>query len=332
LIATTREIMIPLTGKVGEAQKHIDALEYDQALPLLEEALAMSPKDEVTRCRLASLQLEMGKRDQGVENYLIAAEHYGVRGQLAKTLQIYKILVLVDPNDYNLHEQMAFIAARLGDTQEAANRFKWLIDQFLDKGQHQKALESVNRLLEVMPESVEGILLKADLLAQLGDASRCAETLALEIQNKVKANNLNDALRLADRGAELLPHNALLNILRQEVAAELQGRGTDVERLSQQLRALSEESASPAEDDGFRSWIAELEDDIQRFEKAEKRYHETGEIPIQDRRVMLCRDQLKECDSAKNADDVRSLARDVPGHERSLGSWRSERLREKGHR
>lgn len=300
LSSATQELRTPHRDLVDRAQAHIDRLEYAQALPLLQEAVEVSPRDEVTRCRLASLQLEMGRRDDGVQNYLIAAEDYGVRGELDKTLHIYKLLVLVDPNDLAVHEQMAYVAARLGDEDDAINRFAWIVDQYIERGELDAALGRVDHLLQLRPQSVDFLLLKADLLMGNGMTGACAELIAFEVQQAVAREDLEVALRLANKGAELFPQNALLFHLRDEVANELTRRGSDPEVMTAQMKKLEEDApaASPEEDD-FRQWILDLEEKIQPMEERVKRASSSREMSRIDERVIFCRDNLRGFDSAK---------------------------------
>jgi tetratricopeptide (TPR) repeat protein len=288
-------------GLVERAQAHIDRLEYDSALPLLRRAVEESPRDEVTRCRLASLLLETGRRDEGIQNYLVAAEDYGCRGELAKTLHIYKLLVLVDPNDLAVHEQMAYIAARLGDEDDAINRFAWIVDQYIERSEFENALMRVEHLLQLRPESADFILLKADLLVSNGLDKQCSELVAFEVQRAVARNDLETALRLANKGMEIFPANALLLHLRDEVANELRTRGDDPEIMTAQMRRLEEdeEEAGSAEDDDFRQWIEDLEKEIQPLEARARAVEEAGDINTEDERVLFCRDNLRGFDSPK---------------------------------
>jgi len=299
LLYATETLRMPQHSLVHEAQEAIEKLNYAKALPLLKEAVEAAPKDEVTRCRLASLQLEVGDREGGIQNYLIAAEDYGIRGDLGKTLHIFKLLVLIDPKDLNLHEQMAYISARLGDTAEAVSRLSWVVDQLIQAERVDDAIQRVDKLLELRPGAVDFICLKAELHMAQGLPQRATELLAFSIQEKVLAGELVDALRLADKGAELTPSNLLMSALRDEVSSALAKKGQDADSITKSFKGLKDESAEAAEEEEFRGWIGELESEIEPFREAEEHFHQTGEIAAPDERILFCKQNLEGFDQEK---------------------------------
>lgn len=279
---------------VEEAQDHIESGDYKRALPLLQQAVELSPKNEVTRCRLAALQLEMGLRDDGVSNYLVAAEDYGVRGELDKTLQIYNLLVLMSPNDLDIHEQMAYIAVRLGNIEDALQKLKWITNVLIEAGQFDNALLRVNRMLELSKDNTDFLMLKADLLTAAGHPDTAAQHVALSVQQLASRNQLAGALRLAEKGIEIAPHNNLLQLLYQEVQTSLQNLGLDLD----QLRALQEAAAGTEEDDDdFGSWIASIEEEIgTQSALAAQLDNDTADIDPTDPIVQMCRNNLSGAD------------------------------------
>jgi len=249
---------VPEQSLVDDAQDLIEKGDYEAALPLLMQAVELSPKNETTRCRLAALQLEMGHRDDGISNYLVSAEDYGVRGELDKTLQIYNLLVLMSPNDYDIHEQMAYIAVRLGNTEDALQKLKWITNALIEQDQFNDALLRVNRMLELAPDNTDFLLLKADLLAAAGHPETAAQHVALCVQQLAARNMLAGAYRMAQKGIEIDPSNQLLAVLYQEVGAGLRKLGLDLD----QLKALGDDAAASDEEGDFLDWIGSLEDDV----------------------------------------------------------------------
>jgi tetratricopeptide (TPR) repeat protein len=257
LTTGTTEISVPEYELVDEAQELIESGDYDKALPLLQKAVEKAPKDETTRCRLAALQLEMGLRDEGINNYLLAAEDYGVRGELEKTLQIYNMLVLMSPNDLDIHEQMAYIAARLGNLEDALTKLKWITNALIERDQFDEALLRVNRMLELANNNTDFLILKADLLVAGGHQDSAQQHIAFAVQNLVSAGQLPSAMRLAEKGLEVAPGNDLIQMLYAEVSEELKKMGLDFSAIE------GADEAAEEDDDDFFDWIASLEEEIQ---------------------------------------------------------------------
>ncbi|MCX8037955.1 MAG: hypothetical protein N3D11_13075 [Candidatus Sumerlaeia bacterium] len=171
---------------VAQADRLIAESKLTEAAALLQEALRLAPRDEITRCKLAALYLEMGQRDRGFKEYLTAAEDFACKNQVDKTLSIYNILVMLSPQDLRVRRQMAYLFSRLGRHKEAAEHLKWVIDQLMERGEIEEAIKDSREVLQLCPNEPDVHMLLARLLSQthrineaVGEALQAAE-LALE--------------------------------------------------------------------------------------------------------------------------------------------------------
>src|SRR5690606_20823649 len=126
---------------------------HEEALPYLEQAVQLDPRNEVTRCKLAALLLELGRKDDAYREYMGAAESYAVRGELEKTLSIYNILIILQPGAVKARKELAFLFSRMGRPDAAAEQRKWVADVSMKYGQARGAQEAISSMLELEPNN-----------------------------------------------------------------------------------------------------------------------------------------------------------------------------------
>lgn len=243
-----REEPHPERQLIERADGLIDLGKIDEAVRVLEEAIRLIPRDEVTRCKLAALYLERGERDRGFREYLTAAEDFAVKNQVEKTLSIYNILVMLSPQDVRVRRQMAFLFSRLGRHKEAAEHLKWVVDQLLVRGEVEEATKTAQQILEMCPGEPDIHMLLARLLSQ---ARRIGEAVTEAQQAAELAFEAGD-MRLAEEattfGLIYRPEHERL----RELEAQL--RETPVP-----TGAIAE---APAQEDEFTQWLGSLEDEV----------------------------------------------------------------------
>ncbi len=245
---------------VAQADRLIAESKLTEAAGLLQEALRLAPREEITRCKLAALYLEMGQRDRGFKEYLTAAEDFACKNQIDKTLSIYNILVMLSPQDIRVRRQMAYLFSRLGRHKEAAEHLKWVIDQLLERNQIEEAIKDSREVLQLCPNEPDIHLLLARLLSQthrineaVGEALQAAE-LAFERGDRATAeaavtfgliyNPLHERLR------------ELRSILCETpVSGEspLGGSAAGEDEFGEWLESLQEEVAEPTDSAARRS-------------------------------------------------------------------------------
>ena len=131
-----------------------------QATPYLERAIAQNPHDEITRCKMAALYLELDQKDDAYREYMKAAESYAVRGELEKTLSIYNILLMLQPGSVKARQQLALLFARMNRPDAAAEQMKWVIDFYNHHGKIRESLKACDLLLEIDNRNPEAAIPK----------------------------------------------------------------------------------------------------------------------------------------------------------------------------
>jgi len=293
-----------------------------EALPYLEQATDLNPRHEITRCKLAALYLELGRKDDAYREYLSAAESYAVRGELDKTLSIYNILIMLQPGAVKARKELSFLFARLGRPDAAAEQLKWVVDFYLKYNQHKGAQETCEQIIELDPTNGMAYFLMGKLLQLTGKRVPAVQNYEQSVRLLLAAEDLNRASEVLAEAIELAPTNSRLKELKgqlDEAFAKLPPG--EVNSSFNDPLALREDEAN------FIEWLADVDtklqsgtfqtslrdgvkvstDGIPVFEAPKDSVgaassdgssrDETSEISPEDRRVALCLSDMKELDS-----------------------------------
>jgi tetratricopeptide (TPR) repeat protein len=230
---------------VERAERLILQGQLVEALPLLQKAVQLDPKNEITRCRLAALYLELGDKEAGYREYLQAAEHYGVRGEFDKMLHIYNILLIIRPDDIKVRKQLSYLFSRLKREDEAIAQLKWVVDRHVRKGQLQDAIEMCKRMIELSPEYPDSHRILGEIYLRLGSTFEAIEELTTATRHYIRENNLKKAKETVDLGLRYAPGNAGLKDLKTRIEKAIE------------LQAMVQEAKDEREL-AFEAWLSEL--------------------------------------------------------------------------
>ncbi len=252
-----------------------------EALPLLEKALKISPRNCITRCKLAALYLELGKRQQGIQEYFRAAEDYGVLGELQKTLGIYNILIILSPVDIKVHKRLAYLYSRLGECHEAVEQLKWVVNKLLQDNQLKKAMEECQEMIALDPTEPSSHQILARVLIKSGQMVEGVAALELSGNLYLKRREKTEAENVAREALRYVPNSpALQDLLARARASEESEIAKDVAEIAKEAE--------------FAEWVKGLEESISIAAPVQK--PDTTEISATDRRVQLCKESLKGLD------------------------------------
>lgn len=303
---------------------------HEDALPYLEQAVQLDPRDEITRSKLAALYLELNRKDDAFREYMLAAESYAVRGELEKTLSIYNILIILQPGAVKARKELAYLFSRMGRPDAAAEQLKWVVDFYMQYGQVRGAQETVTSMLELDDQNGMTHYLQGELLmsqAKKGPASQSYERAA---ELLLEAREPHRAQLAVDGALNCMPNSPKLKVLQgalHKLAEELgesldedenpvQGTDDEVdgvddfeswlseadERLGEGFADLPTQGVSAADlvealgpqSPDAKNLIAGMTDQPLAPEAADDKQNESGEISPEDRRVELCLSDMKE--------------------------------------
>jgi tetratricopeptide (TPR) repeat protein len=307
----------------GEEDKSADLLfrgemfinqgRHMDALPYLEQASDLNPRDEITRCKLAALYLELNRKDDAYREYLNAAESYAVRGELDKTLSIYNILIMLQPGAVKARKELSFLFSRMGRPDAAAEQLKWVVDFYMKYNQQKGAQEACEQIVEMDPENGMAYYLMGKLLAQTGKRVPAVQNFEKSCRLFIKAEDLNRADVSLAEALELAPGNGRLAELKEQLAEAFAALPPD------QVQALQVQKVSASEEQEFIDWLQEVDNKLAMGEEArgslesvrigpdglplraeapkQPSANDTTEIAPEDRRVALCLNDMMELDS-----------------------------------
>ena len=237
------------TDLVERADKMIQEGSLVEALPLLTKAVQLDPSNVISRCRLAALYLELGDRERGYKEYLTAAEHFGVRGELDKTLHIYNILLIISPDDVKVRKQLSYLFSRLKREDEAVAQLKWVVDRHVRKGELQDAALICRKMIELCPEYPDSHRILGEILLKQGNQFDAVEELRTATAHFVRQNNLKKAKETIDLGLRYTPGNPAMREMRSKIDRALQ------------LKLEAGDQKGDREN-AFEAWLSDLKSSI----------------------------------------------------------------------
>lgn len=237
------------TDLVERADKMIQEGSLVDALPLLQKAVQLDSQNEITRCRLAALYLELGDKEAGYQEYMTAAEQYGVKGELDKTLQIYNILVIISPDDVKVRKQLSYLFSRLKREDEAVSQLKWVVDKHIRKGELKDAENICKKMIELCPEYPESHRTLGEVYLKQGNYFDAVEELRTATTHFIRQNNLKKAKETVDQGLKFTPGNPAMKELRAKIEKAIE------------LKKAAGDSRN-AEEQEFDSWLRDLKTSV----------------------------------------------------------------------
>lgn len=224
------------------------------ALPLLQKAVQLDPSHEITRCRLAALYLELGDKEAGYKEYMTAAEHFGVRGELDKTLNIYNILVIISPDDIKVRKQLSYLFSRLKRQDEAVAQLKWVVDRHVRKGELGEGLHICKKMIELCPDYPDSHRILGEIMLKQGNYFDAVEELKLAASHYIRETNLKKAKETVDLGLRYTPGNPAMKEVRAKIEKAIELKAAVVEH-------------KDAQEQAFESWLRDLKATIGLVEK-----------------------------------------------------------------
>lgn len=299
---------------------------HEEALPYVEQAVQLDPRDEITRSKLAALYLELNRKDDAFREYMLAAESYAVRGELEKTLSIYNILIILQPGAVKARKELAFLFSRMGRPDAAAEQLKWVVDFYMQYGQVRGAQETVASMLELDDQNGMTHFLQGELLSAQGKKGPASQSYERAAELLIEIREPSRAEMAIEGALKCMPQSPKLKVLQQaheKLAKELDEQS-----------GVSDNSSMDEAGDDFETWLTEADERLGEVfselptqgvsasdlvdalgpqspeaknlvaasmaggpmspEDAGDKQNESGEISPEDRRVELCLSDMKE--------------------------------------
>ncbi len=131
--------------------------EYQQSLQYYQQAAQIDPGDPVPIEKMVLITKKLGNRKEAANLALQAAELYLHNEDIQKAIDNWRRALEIDPFKVRAYARLAMVYQRLGWDKKAISEYIKVASILQKTGKHQKALETIERALVIMPENIHAI-------------------------------------------------------------------------------------------------------------------------------------------------------------------------------
>lgn len=223
---------------------------YLKAIALYKKILNINPSDVSILIALGKLNAEKGLIGNAIENFLSAAQIFIKEGAVEKELDIYKKILKLTPSDIPLRIKASELSLKIGLREEAIDEYLRIAGEYLNKGEHDKAKEFCQKVVDMGLQNVSAdtLLNYSRVAIGLGYVNDAKEVLVrlteiypsnTEYKRLLGSIYLKEGL-LEKAWGELLPCiDEAISLKRWDEAAGLLGDFTDVDPIAFERRLIT---------------------------------------------------------------------------------------------
>jgi tetratricopeptide (TPR) repeat protein len=142
---------------------------YQKAAALYKKILKLNPQDETSQLNLAEMSVKQGLLADAKTHFNAVAARRRLRGDHAGAASIVVRLGSIDPADFEGRVAAARTLAEMGEEQAAAERFRGIYEDLLDKDRKPEALEALRESVRLNPGDQAGRVALARAAVADGD-------------------------------------------------------------------------------------------------------------------------------------------------------------------
>ena len=201
------------------ALKFLNQGKVAQAIAEYQQILRHDSKDQATLMTVGDLFARQGEMPQAIEYFERLAQVYLNDGFNSKAIAIYKKIAKLAPNELAPLERLADLYVQQGVLSEARPLSLQIAEAHLKANRAPKAVEVLNRLLEVEPENPRVQMRLAELYNAMGQKKEAAQTYFGYAQRLFERGEIDEAHKLIERAVEVDPANAGILLLKAKILA-----------------------------------------------------------------------------------------------------------------
>jgi pilus assembly protein FimV len=201
------------------ALKFLNQGKVPQAIGEYQQILRQDPKDQATLMTVGDLFARQGDMPQAIEYFERLAQVYLNDGFNSKAIAIYKKIAKLAPAELAPLERLADLYVQQGVLSEARPLFLQIAEVHLKANRAPKAVEVLNRLLEVEPENPRVQLRLAELYNVMGQKKEAAQTYLGYAQRLFDRGETEEAQKLIERALGVEPASAPALLLKAKILA-----------------------------------------------------------------------------------------------------------------
>jgi len=214
------------------ALKFLNQGKVAQAIGEYQQILRHDPKDQATLMTVGDLFARQGDMTQAVEYFERLAQVYLSDGFNSKAIAIYKKIAKLAPAELAPLERLADLYVQQGVLSEARPLFLQIAEAHLKANRAPKAVEVLQRLLDVEPENPRVQMRLAELYNVMGQKKEAAQTYFNYAQRLYERGEADEAEKLIERGLSLESGNTAAILLRGKILAGASKNDQAIEILS----------------------------------------------------------------------------------------------------
>src|SRR5579872_760166 len=199
------------------ALKFLNQGKVNQAIAEYQQILRNDPKDQATLMTVGDLYARQGDMSHAIEYFERLAQVYLNDGFNSKAIAIYKKIAKLAPNELPPLERLADLYVQQGVLSEARPLFLQIAEAHLKANRAAKAVEVLQRLLDVEPDNPRVQMRLAELYNVMGQKKEAAHTYFSYAQRLHERGENDEALKLIDRALEVEHGNADAQLLKAKI-------------------------------------------------------------------------------------------------------------------
>jgi tetratricopeptide (TPR) repeat protein len=129
--------------------------QYADALQQYQRAAKQVPNDPIPLEKVAEIQERLGNLPLATKVYMEVAELYAKNKDIDKAIENWSSVGSLAPEHLNAHSRLALVYERMGRKQQAIMEYIAIASLFQHNGDVPKAVQTINHLLQVYPDSNE---------------------------------------------------------------------------------------------------------------------------------------------------------------------------------
>ncbi|HSO27345.1 MAG TPA: tetratricopeptide repeat protein, partial [Anaerolineales bacterium] len=215
---------------------------YQEALRIYQRAVQAAPEDPLPMDKVAQLFERLGQLDYASKASLAAAELYVKNQDINRALENWQRVIRLEPDNMAANSRLAMVYERAGEKAKAVEAYLALAAILQERGDMEKAVRSVNRALQIMPnndQAIQALALLRDFKTLPKPARKRGGTAPLRMAQ----------VRLLDTPAGGSPEENGLDPITQ-------GRQTALKELAGLLFQVSEEEQDSGERRGLHAIVS----------------------------------------------------------------------------
>ncbi|HEY6879903.1 MAG TPA: tetratricopeptide repeat protein [Polyangiales bacterium] len=187
------------TKVLEAAQKFLSKGQYDKAVVEYQKLVQEDPRDVRTLLKIGDLHTRRNKPKEAIEVYQKVADLYAKQGFFLKAVAVYKQILKLDPTHLESTQKLAKMYEELALTSEALSTYEIVADAYLGLQQMPKALETMERMIELDGQNVAVRIKYAEALSKANKPREAAQAFAAGAGLLKEQGRMDDYLRVVER-------------------------------------------------------------------------------------------------------------------------------------